>query len=141
MAETRAPAGVVPYLTIEGASRAIDFYRTVFGAQEAMRQMADDGRRVLHCRLNINGGVVMLSDTFPEHSGPAGPDPARASPVALSLALTDPAEVDRLHGLAVEQGARSVMAPMDAVWGARFAMLTDPFGHRWLLNAERQKAG
>ena len=139
MAETRAPAGVVPYLTVEGASRAIDFYRTVFDAQEAMRQMADDGRRVLHCRLNINGGVVMLSDAFPEHNGPPGPDPTRGSPVAISLALADPADVDRLHERAVDNGARSVMDPMDAFWGARFAILTDPFGHRWLLNAERHK--
>ena len=139
MAETRAPAGVVPYLTIEGAARAIDFYRIAFGAHEEMRQMAEDGRRVLHCRLSINGGVVMLSDTFPEHGAPPGPDPARGSPVAISLALGDPAAVDRLHRRAVDNGARSVMDPMDAVWGARFAMLTDPFGHRWLLNAERPK--
>jgi PhnB protein len=139
MAETRAPAGVAPYLTIEGAARAIDFYKAAFGAEEAMRQMADDGRRILHCRLNINGGVVMLSDTFPEHSGPPGPDPARPSPVAISLALTDPAEVDRLHQRALDNGATSVMDPMDAFWGAHFSMLTDPFGHRWMLNAERRR--
>jgi PhnB protein len=139
MAETSTPAGVAPYLAIEGAARAIDFYRTVFGAHEAMRQMTDDGQRVLHCRLNINGGIVMLSDTFPEHGGPPGPDPARASPVAISLALAEPGEVDRLHQRALDNGATSVMDPIDAFWGARFAMLTDPFGHRWMLNAERRR--
>jgi uncharacterized glyoxalase superfamily protein PhnB len=30
---------------------------------------------------------------------------------------------------------------MDAFWGARFATLRDPFGHRWMLNAPLQAAG
>ena len=54
----------------------------------------------------------------------------------MGLVLTGPAEVDRLHGRALDNGATTLMDPMDAFWGARFAMLTDPFGHRWMLNAE-----
>jgi PhnB protein len=105
-----------------------------------MREMSDDGRRILHARLTINGGIVMLSDAFPEHGG-NGPDPTRGSPVSISLALTDPAEVDRLHRRALDEGATTLMGPMDAFWGARFAMFTDPFGHRWMLNAETGQQG
>jgi PhnB protein len=136
-AEMQVP-GIAPYLTIDGAPAAIEFYKAAFGAEEMVRQMAEDGRRVLHCSLKVNGGTVMLADSFPEHAGTPAPDPARASPVAISLALAAPAEVDRLHARALELGASTVMDPADMFWGARFAMLTDPFGHRWMLNAEKR---
>jgi PhnB protein len=131
-----ATPGVAPYLTIDGATRAIVFYKTVFAAEELGRHMTDDGRRVMHCALRINGGTVMLSDSLPEHDDYPPPDPGRGSPVSISLALADPAEVDRLHRRALDNGATTLMDPMDAFWGARFAMFTDPFGHRWMLNAE-----
>jgi PhnB protein len=136
-AETQFP-GIAPYLTIDGASAAIDFYKAAFGAEEMFRQMAEGGRRVMHCSLRINGGTVMLSDSFPEPGTP-GPDPARPSPVAINLALADPAEVDRIAARAREQGATITMGPEDTFWGARFAQLTDPFGHRWMLNADLKR--
>ena len=60
---------------------------------------------------------------------------------ARAGANLDPAEVDRLHKRALDNGATTLMDPEDAFWGARFAMLTDPFGHRWMLNAELPKQG
>jgi uncharacterized glyoxalase superfamily protein PhnB len=69
--------GVVPHLTTAGATKAIDFYRQAFGAEEIGRHMADDGKRVLHAHLRVNGGDLFLHDDFPEYRGGApAPEPA-----------------------------------------------------------------
>jgi PhnB protein len=135
MTEARAAGGVVPYLTVDGAARAIDYYKAVLGAEELGRHPADDSARIMHCALRINGGTVMLADSIPEHDDYPPPDPKRGSPVSISLALANPAEVDRLHRRALDNGATTLIDPMDAFWSARFAMFTDPFGHRWMLGA------
>ena len=57
------------------------------------------------------------------------------SPVAVSLRLGEAGEVDRVHGLALENGATELQAPENMFWGDRFSQLTDPFGHRWMLVA------
>src|SRR5215467_10867391 len=56
-------------------------------------------------------------------------------PVAVALAFGAPVDVDRTYKQAVDAGAKSELAPEDTFWKARFAMLIDPFGHRWMLNA------
>lgn len=70
--------GVVPHLTIRDnrAAEAIDFYARAFGATESGRHMADDGKRVMHAHLDLNGGSLMLNDDFPEMMGGAAPPPA-----------------------------------------------------------------
>jgi PhnB protein len=39
----------------------------------------------------------------------------------------------------MKAGCKSTMEPQDTFWEARFAMLIDPFGHRWMLNAPLPK--
>jgi PhnB protein len=115
----------------------------VFGARESGRHLAEDGKRILHAALVINGATLMLSDEFPEMGvcAAAAPKPDAPTPVAVSLALGTPAEVDDIFARAQAAGARPEMAPADAFWGARFAMFRDPFGHRWMLNAELAQTG
>jgi PhnB protein len=126
---------VTPYLTVKGAAEAIAFYQKAFGATENMRMPAQDGQRLLHADLSLNGGQVFLSDEFSDQGGPAAPQADRPSPMAVSLAFDKPAQVDATFAQAVSAGARSLMEPADQFWGARFAMITDPFGYRWMLNA------
>ncbi len=132
MSETTYPS-ITPYLTVRGAASAIEFYREAFGAEERSRMPAQDGERLIHAELVVNGGLVFLSDEFPEFGGCGAPD--ASTPVAISLALRASADVDALHARALAAGAKPEMGPMDAFWGARFASLRDPFGHRWMLNA------
>ena len=80
---------------------------------------------------------MMLSDEFPEFSPQAAPDMEKGSPVAMSLRLDAPAEVDRLYHLALEKGGTSSWPPEDMFWGDRFCQLYDPFGHRWMLVAPK----
>jgi PhnB protein len=127
-----------PYLTVKGAADAIALYAKAFGAQEVTRMAAPDGKRLIHAQLTINGGTVMLSDEFLEYTecgAVAAPSPDKPAPVAVALHFKAPNDVDATFKRAVEAGCISTMAPDNAFWGARFAMLTDPFGHRWMLTA------
>lgn len=131
------------YLTVRGAADAIAFYQKAFGAKETARMPAQDGKRVMHAELTFNGGIVMLSDEFPEYGEAAGaplaPSKDKPAAVATTIHYAKPAEVDAIFGRAVEAGCKSTMEPNDTFWEARFAMLVDPFGHRWMLNAPLPK--
>ncbi|MET0568538.1 MAG: glyoxalase/bleomycin resistance/extradiol dioxygenase family protein [Hyphomicrobiaceae bacterium] len=142
MAKQPKPLPVNPYLTVKGAADAIAFYQKAFGAEENARMPAQDGKRIMHACLTINGGAVMLSDEFPEyaeHGATNAPSKDKPAPVATCLQLTKPAEVDAMYQRAVEAGCMTTMAPENTFWDARFAMLVDPFGHRWMLNAPLPK--
>jgi PhnB protein len=130
---------VTPYLTVKGAAQALAFYQKAFGASDIFTHAADDGKRLLHARMTINGGVVMLSDEFPEHSGTPAPTPEKPTSVAVSILFDSADQVDAMFAQAVAAGANGWMKPEDMFWGDRFAMLDDPFGHRWMLNAPLQK--
>lgn len=131
-APARIPRGfrtVTPYLTVEGGSAALDFYRRAFGARELRRELTPDGR-LIHGRLRIGDSIVMLSDAFPGgHT--ASPASLGASTVTLHIYTED---VDRLWSHAVEAGAKVVMPLENQFWGERYGQLVDPFGHRWSLS-------
>src|SRR5262245_35127691 len=100
-----------PYLTVKGAADAIDLYKKAFGAKEKGRMPAQDGRRLMHADLTINGGTVMLSDEFPEHGGPAAPAPSNGTPppVAVTIQYKKPADVDTTFQRAIAAGCKTVM--------------------------------
>jgi PhnB protein len=119
-------AGVTPQLTVSDADAAVRFYRAAFGADELLRNHAPDGR-VMHCELLIAGGRLLLHDEFPEHGGCA-PRSSQGTSVVLHLYVSD---VDAVFAAALAAGATELMAPQEAFWGDRYAMIEDPFGHRW----------
>lgn len=59
---------VIPYLSVDGAASAIEFYGKVFGATERMRMNAPTGK-IGHAELEFGDSVVMLADTFPDMGG------------------------------------------------------------------------
>ncbi|MBX3476146.1 MAG: VOC family protein [Brevundimonas sp.] len=130
------PGGVIPYLTIpsRGGQAAIEFYRAAFGAEELFRNMADDGERILHARLRINDGLVMLSDEFPEYG--QTPD-ARPQSVTLHLQVDD---ADEWWARALVAGAVPITPLADMFWGDRYGQMKDPFGHCWSIGAPVAKA-
>jgi uncharacterized glyoxalase superfamily protein PhnB len=126
---------VAPYLTVTPAAAAIAFYATVFGARQKALMPSLDGLRILHCELEINGGSVMLSDPFPEFSqGARPPIPGEPCTMSVSLEFAAGKEVDDLFARATQLGAKGEVQPTNTFWGTRFAVLRDPFGHRWMLN-------
>jgi PhnB protein len=130
--EQQGPGGgVTPHLSVRGgrAAEAIDFYRQAFGAEEVMRHPADDGKRLLHAHLKINGDSLMLADDFPEYSGrEAGP------PEGVTLHLHVP-DADAAWKRAVDAGATVTMELADQFWGDRYGQLQDPFGFTWSIGA------
>ena len=87
--------------------------------------------------LSLDADYV-LSDEFPEHAehgAVAAPSKDKPAPVAVAIHYVAPTAVDTTFRRAVDAGCKEVVAPHDAFWGARFAMLTDPFGHRWNISA------
>lgn len=133
---------VVPYMTVTGAVAAIAHYKKAFGAKEVMRMPADDGKRLMHAEIEIDGHSVYLSDDFPEYAGGAAkaPDKSPSSPVTMFVQLTLPKEVDQWIAKAVKAGAKVTMAAADQFWGDRFGAIRDPFGHHWAFGAPLPKA-
>ncbi len=103
---------VTPYLVVEDAAAAIDFYTRAFGAREVRSMPAEDGVRLMHAHLLINGDSVMLSDDFPEfHSQVDAPPPEG---VTLHI---DVGDADAWWGRAIEAGAEVRMPLADQFWG------------------------
>jgi PhnB protein len=122
-------SGVTPHLTIRDgrAAEAADFYAAAFGAQEAMRMPAQDGKRLMHVHLKINGGSVMMNDDFPEYRGGPSGEPAS---VTLHLQVDD---ADRWFERAVAAGATISLPLANQFWGDRYGQVKDPFGHSWSI--------
>jgi PhnB protein len=119
---------VSPYLCVDGAADAIDFYCRVLGATERMRMEAPGGK-VGHAELQIGDSVVMLSDEYPE-MGVRSPRSLGGTPVTMSVYVND---VDRVYEQALAAGATSVRAVEDQFYGDRNGQFEDPFGHRWSI--------
>ena len=117
---------VTPYLIVDGAAAAIDFYASVFGATERMRMDAPEGR-VGHAELEIGDSVIMLADEHPEMNA-RGPRSVGGTPVSLHMYVED---VDGVFERAVEAGAKSVRPVEDQFYGDRLGSFEDPFGHHW----------
>ena len=135
MAEQNSMPPITPYLTVKGANEAIEFYKKAFRATENARLPYEDGKRLMHAEISLYGGVVLLSDEFPEHDMVAAPATVTSSPVAVALHFERPADLDAAFKRAADAGARVETAPADMFWGGRFAALTDPFNHRWIMHA------
>jgi PhnB protein len=118
---------VTPYLIVEDASAAIDFYGRALGAKERVRMPTPDGG-VMHAEIEIGDSRVMLSEMSPDEL--KHPKAAGTTTVGLLVYTED---VDATHKQAVEAGATSMQEPEDQFWGDRFARIVDPFGHSWQL--------
>ncbi len=110
-APSRPPMpGVIAYLNVEDADAAAAFYVRAFGAKEEDRKLAQDGKRLIHCHLTINGGALMLNDPFPEFGHPWKPPEG----FVLHLVVDD---ADFWWKRAVEAGAEVTMPLEDRLLG------------------------
>jgi PhnB protein len=119
-------ARVTPYLCIDGASAAIDFYRKIFDARERMRMPAPGGK-IGHAELEIGGCVVMLSDEYPE-MGVRSPKSIGGTAVTFNVYVED---VDSVFDAAIRAGAKQLRPVANQFYGDRSGQFEDPFGHRW----------
>ena len=119
---------VIPYLSIDGASAAIDFYRKVFNAKERMRMPAPGGK-IGHAELEIGDSVLMLADVFPDMGGQS-PKTMGGTPVTIMVYVDD---VDAAFDRALKAGASSERPVENQFYGDRAGQFVDPFGHKWFV--------
>ena len=128
MTEQPPPEGantLMPYLVVDGAAAAIDFYRRAFGAEEEFRMDMPDGN-VGHASLCFGESRIMLADVF--DGSPYEPPKGRAPSVGLYLYVDD---VDTVFQRALDAGATAQRPVEDMFWGDRWGRLIDPYGHAW----------
>ena len=131
MATKPIPEGyhsVTPYLAVDDAAQAIEYYKKAFGARERVRMPAPDGK-IGHAELEIGDALVMLADPFP-HSTARPPTELGGTSVGVHMYVED---VDATVKQAVDAGATVTMEVADQFWGDRFGAVTDPFGHVWTI--------
>jgi PhnB protein len=118
---------LTPYLVLDDAAGAIDFYKRVFGAEETFRMDMPDGK-VGHASLRFGESQVMLADDFPQSTY----EPPRGRPASVGMYLYVD-DVDAVFQRAVDAGAKVESEVQDMFWGDRWCRITDPFGHSWEL--------
>ena len=119
---------VTPYLAVDDAAQAIEYYKKAFGAKERARMEAPDGK-IGHAEVEIGDSLVMLSDPFP-HATTRPPKELGGTSGSVFMYVED---VDAVVKKAVDEGATITMEVADQFWGDRFGTITDPFGHVWSI--------
>ena len=119
---------VTPYLIINGAAQAIEFYKRAFGAAELVR-MPDPKGRIAHAEIKIGDSMIMLADEHHE-MGYRGPRTLGGTSVSILLYVPD---VDTVFDRALKAGAKSQRPVADQFYGDRMGTLEDPFGHVWTI--------
>jgi PhnB protein len=117
---------VIPYLAIDGAAAAIDFYAAVLDAKEVMRMPGADGK-IGHAEIVIGESMIMLSDEAPDMDH-RGPKAIGGSPVSIMVYVED---VDATFAKALSAGATETQPLEDKFYGDRGGSFEDPWGHKW----------
>jgi len=121
--------GVTPYLCVNDAAAAIEFYKKAFGAIELMR-LPDPNGKIGHAEIRIGEAIVMLADENPDVDH-VSPTTLGGSTVKLHMYVED---VDKFFETAIAAGAKVLIPIADQFYGDRSGRLKDPFGHIWLVS-------
>jgi PhnB protein len=125
----------IPELIVRNGPAALDFYKGVFGAEEAHRMMTPDNKKLVHGELILDGHKLFVCDEFPASEGGTckSPQTLGGTGVRVTLLVDD---ADRTVERAVAAGARVSMPVQDMFWGGRYGKIVDPFGHEWGINQQ-----
>ncbi|MEV5574775.1 VOC family protein [Spirillospora sp. NPDC052269] len=116
----------VPHVMVDGAAEAIRFYAEAFGGEELFRIATPEGQ-IIHAEVAVQDSVIMVGDA----DGPfRAPSASGGSTVGIHVYVDD---VDTFTAQAADAGAEVLQPPTDMFYGARQAMLRDPFGHLWVF--------
>jgi len=116
---------ISPSLTCKNAARAIEFYKSVFGATEVMRMPGPEGK-IMHAELKIGDSIIFINDEIPGMAEAPAPG---VTPSLFMFLYTE--DVDSVYNRAVSMGSMVVMPLENMFWGDRYGKVMDPFGHQW----------
>ncbi|HEX3742833.1 MAG TPA: VOC family protein [Bryobacteraceae bacterium] len=125
---------VTPYMVVNDAAKAIDFYKRAFDATEITRMEAPGGK-IGHAEIQIGDSIVMLAEEMPQMDTKS-PQTLGGTTCGIFLYVGD---VDAVFQKAVSAGAKSTMPVADMFWGDRYGKVTDPFGHSWSLATRKEE--
>lgn len=115
---------IAPLLSVRNGARAVEFYKSAFGAKEIYR--VEDPTGSVVSRLSVDGAEFWVADESPEHDN-FSPESLGGGTVRMILTVPDP---DAVVGRALAAGARQVV-PVKEDYGWRLGRVVDPFGHHW----------
>ena len=125
---------VTPYLVVDDAAKAIDFYKRAFDAKEKVRMEGPAGK-IAHAEIQIGDSMVMLGDEMPQMDTKA-PRSLGGTTAGILIYVKD---ADAAFNKAVSAGAKVTMPLADMFWGDRYGRLMDPFGHSWSLATHKEE--
>ncbi len=127
----------IPQLIVIDGSRAMDFYKRAFGAEEVSRTMTRDGQKLVHGELSLDGHLFYVSDEFDLSQGGTCKSPQTLGGTAVRITVFVE-DADQTAARAVAAGATVLMPVQDMFWGGRYGKLLDPFGHEWGVNQQQR---
>jgi PhnB protein len=125
---------LVPYLMVENAAKAIEYYKEVFMAEEGMKMTEPDGKKVMHAELRIAGCTMYIADACEDRKSKRSKNEGHQ--ISLTLYCLD---ADKVYARALEHGAKSEKPMEDAFWGDRYGSFVDPFGHMWTVMTRKEE--
>jgi PhnB protein len=126
--KTKRTRALSPYLIVNDAAGAIEFYKQVFGAHEEFR-LTDPEGKIGHAELTIGGACMMLADEYVDF-GALSPASVGGTPVHIHAYVED---LDAVVARALAAGALLIRELKLEFFGDRTCTLVDPFGHHWQL--------
>jgi PhnB protein len=125
----------IPELIVHNGPAALDFCKSVFGAEEVHRIIKPDSEKIMHGELILDGHKFFVCDEFPANEGGTCKSPVTLGGTGVRITLlVDDADV--VVERAVAAGARVSMPLQDMYWGGRYGKIVDPFGHEWGINQQ-----
>jgi PhnB protein len=121
---------ITPYLIVNGAAEAMEYYKKAFGAVELFR-MEHEGK-IGHAEMKIGDSPFMLGDENQQYKGPKS---IGGTPVSLMIYVDD---VDTIYPQAIAAGGTEIKALQDQFYGDRSGTLQDPFGHIWNVATHKE---
>jgi PhnB protein len=117
---------IAPFLSVRNGAKAIEFYKSAFGATETFRHDDPGGSGSVVARLSVNGAELWVADESPEHKN-FSPETLNGSTTRMVMVVNDP---DAVFQRAVNAGAKVIVA-MEDNYGWRLGRVLDPYGHHW----------
>jgi PhnB protein len=120
---------VTPYVLVSDVSKALEFYKLAFGAEEHLRLEMKPGE-IVHAEFKIGNSVIMISGANSQMklAGSSG----NSRHVSFVVYVND---VDSAAKKALEAGMKIVREVQDQFYGDRSGTFEDPFGHIWSISS------
>lgn len=124
--------GLLPYLTVRNAEKAVAFYKEAFGFELSSIPAKDEQGHIEHAEMKFGEDVIVMFAPEGAFGSPRKAPISQGVPTSLVLYIYC-ADVDALYKQAIEHGAQSTIEPNNGFWGDRFCGLIDPDGHEWMF--------